>query len=167
MRTLHVLAAAAALLALAGCDQPAEGRLRDARQELNQRLVQSYGDDAIKGAVMAQHTLYPYHFVPNAAVLNKLGENDLQILAEHFRDHPGQVNVRRGDATTRLFRARVQTVLQAMEDAGVDTGKLVVTDALPGGDGMPSEQVLEIRAQADSRPQCAPPKTSVAAAGTK
>ena len=146
MKSLRMLAAVVALWALAGCELPQDA---PASEEMNRWIVESYGDDAIKNAIIAQHTLYPYHFIPNDALLSPLGEHDLRILTEHFRDHPGQLNVRRGNTDEALYQARVQTVVRLLKDDGAGAGKLVITDALPGGDGAPADQVLKIRAQDD------------------
>ncbi len=141
-----VAVAVVTLAAAAGCDN---GKERVARpqydpQTVDPWLVEVSSDLAVQNAVIRQHTLYPYHFVEYGAVLNELGERNLAILIEHYRRHPGPVNVRRGDASDSLYADRVATVRQALQDAGVDVEQVAVADRLPGGDGLPGEQVIRV-----------------------
>jgi hypothetical protein len=114
------------------------------RRLVNTQLVSSFGDIAMENAIISGHTLFPYHFVRNGAELNELGQRDLDVLAEHFVQNPGQLNVRRDSITTDLYKARVNVVLDRMKEAGVDTERVSVSDGMPGGPGMPSEMVLII-----------------------
>jgi len=131
---------------LAGCEG---GWIEEERVELDRMsradvaLVQAHYDVGIRRAVIEQHTLYPYHFVANAAQLNDLGRHDLAVLAEHYQEHPGPLNVRRGETPEGLYDARVAAVRNALADAGVHA-KIDPADALPGGRGMASEKVIQI-----------------------
>jgi hypothetical protein len=107
-------------------------------------MIQMLNNTTVENAVIAQHTMFPYHFVVNSSVLNELGRRDLGILARHFLTAPGQVNVRRGDAPDELYELRVSNVMERMIAFGVDPERVAVTDALPGGSGMASEFVLDI-----------------------
>ncbi len=105
--------------------------------------------DLIRGAsldkaLIVQSTLYPYHFVVDGAGLNELGERDLHVLAAHFRQSAGSLHVNRGGAGDALYDARVKAVLAALVEAGVDGGQMKLAEGLPGGDGMPSERIVEI-----------------------
>lgn len=102
---------------------------------------------AVERAIVVQHTLYAYHFVDGAAELNALGAKDLAVLAEHFRQHGGQLNLRRANAPAQLFDARVAAITKALTQAGVTAGRVTVADGLPGGDGMLSERVIAILAK--------------------
>jgi hypothetical protein len=99
---------------------------------------------AVERAIVVQHTLYAYHFVEGAAELNALGAKDFAILAAHFREHAGELNVRRANAPAPLFDARVAEVTRALAKSGVPDGRVRVGDGLPGGDGVTSERVIEI-----------------------
>ena len=145
MKTLQILATLAVLWVIAGCNDPAPPSGVDPGR-MNRWIVRSFRDDSMKNAIIAQHRLHPYHFVTNGAELNGLGDHDLKILAERFKDHPGKLNVRRGDLTAKLYKARVATVRAALQRDGVDVDKVAIVDGLPGGDGMESERVLQIRA---------------------
>ena len=131
---------------LAGCEG---GWIEEERVELDRmskvdvELVRTYYDTGVRRALIAQHTLYPYHFVDNAAQLNDLGLRDLTVLAEHYQENPGPLNVRRGKTPDALYDARVAAVRAALADAGVHA-KIDVGDALPGGQDMPSEKVIRI-----------------------
>jgi hypothetical protein len=109
-------------------------------RDLNTAEVEWYNKSAIDNAIIAQHTLYPYHFVPDGESVNELGEHDLNVLIDHFKNHPGKLNVRRGSASAELYQARVNFVIERMFNAGVRLGP--VEDGLPGGEGMSSERVL-------------------------
>lgn len=119
------------------------------RDQANAWMVSSISDTAINRAIVSQHTLYPYHFVENADALNELGHHDLDVLAEHFRDFPGRISIRQGGAPTELYESRVAKVVTALEMAGVRTNQVAVSDDLPGGSGMASEQVLLVLTEGD------------------
>ncbi len=128
-------------LVMAGCGlirQPPDDRVP------NVLMVNTYSDIAIDNAILAQHTLYPYHFVSDAAVLNELGKRDLGVLAAHYKDYPGTLNVSRSDVPQPLYAARLAEVRKALMEAGVKEQRMTITDGLAGGDGMKSEQVVKI-----------------------
>ncbi len=153
MNRMAVIAIAAALIA-AGCDDP---QPVDPYGQVNMALTNSLGDEAITNAVIRQHTLYPYHFVPNGAVLNELGQRDLDVLIDHYRSYPGELNIRRGDESERLYAQRTEGVLAAMVKAEVNAAKVKISDGTPGGAGMTSEEVIEIsKPKSSAAPQSAP-----------
>jgi hypothetical protein len=127
---------------LIGCDENQSPAVD--KGQVNKALVNTYNDMAIQNAIITQHTLFPYHFVQNSANLNELGERDLAILAGHLRDNPGNVNVRRAGNSSGLYQQRVSTVLDSLKAHGVDTARITIADAMPGGDGMVSERVIVI-----------------------
>jgi hypothetical protein len=99
---------------------------------------------SLNNAIVAQHTLYPYHFEAGSAELNELGVRDLDVLVAHFLKSAGDLNVRRGGAAQGLYEARLRTVLEKLAAAGVQSRSVAVKDGLPGGEGISSERVLEI-----------------------
>ena len=125
-----------------GCNQTVEKTVD--RPAINAGLLDSYNDIAIQNAIIAQHTLFPYHFVPNAAKLNSLGQKDLAILAKHFCENPGKLNVSQGDIESELYQERLNTVRTELTQAGVDTSRIALADGMPGGDALASEQILLI-----------------------
>ncbi|MFN0008446.1 MAG: hypothetical protein ACKVXR_11115 [Planctomycetota bacterium] len=109
---------------------------------------ESMRNASLNNAIISQHTLYPYHFTGGSARLNDLGERDLHVLADHFKEAqpgtPGELNVRRGTASPSLYEARIKFVLESLAAHGVEGGMVAVTEGLPGGDGMASERVIVI-----------------------
>jgi len=152
MRFRRPLAACAVLLCTVGCqsnksaprdpDLQPKGIISDAHGPINSAQVRGYQLEQVDNAIIRQHTLYPYHFVANSAVLNDLGTREVHVLANHYRTHPGPVNLNRDDESDGLYEARIKTVLDAMTEGGVDAGKIAVQEGLPGGDGLSSNQVV-------------------------
>lgn len=140
---IPLLACAAA--ALSGCDRGYRTRhIDDEVPAANVWMVRTMSDEAVENAVVAQRTIYPYHFVRDSAELTPVGERDVRVLAAHFRDHPGSLNVRRGDGADGLFDARTRSVAEALARHGVEPSSIRLTDNLPGGDGVSSDRAIEI-----------------------
>ncbi len=120
----------------------------DEKARLNAMLVRDYHLAADEAAVVRQSTIYPYHFESASARLNELGQRDVSILARRCGVAPGEapahISVRRGDTSDTLYRARLQTVRAMFAEAGVSVGTELADD-LPGGDGMRSDRVLEVK----------------------
>jgi len=125
-----------------GCEERV--KLSSDRQLMNTELVNSYNDIEVRNAIISECTLYPYHFAKSTAELNELGQRNLDILAEHFMENPGHLNIRRGSTPADLYRARVRLVLDKLEEAGVNARQISVSDDMPGGSGMTSERILTI-----------------------
>lgn len=138
-RTTVVLAGV--LVFVAGCQHV---RAVDPNGAVNKALAQSLGDEAIQNAIIRQHTLYPYHFVANAPELNELGRRDLDVLIDHYRRYPGALNIRRGSESEPVYAARVAQVLALMAEAELNAEKVTIADGMPGGEGLASEEVIEI-----------------------
>jgi hypothetical protein len=147
MKTWEVAAILLTLGIAAGCNGPSEqfmGRSGD-----DAALVRIHQDDGIRNAVIAQHTLFPYHFVADGAALNELGRQDLAILVDHFGGRAGRLNVRAGDVGPELRQERVQAVVDAMKAGGLQAESVVIADGLPAGEWMASERVVQILDQQD------------------
>jgi hypothetical protein len=128
---------------ICGCEESLQPEPID-KSAVNAELINTFNDISMENAIIAQHTLYPYHFIQNGGQLNKLGERDLSILAAHFKDYPGQLNIRRDGTTEDLYQARVSYILEQLTEAGVDSERVSVSDEMPGGSGMVSGQVINI-----------------------
>jgi hypothetical protein len=141
-RTL--IAALPALVLLAGCEQQDLSSLTvlGGDPELDRQIVCSVGACQERNAILAQHTLYDYHFQANSAQLNDLGQRDVAVLAEAYLDSPGPLNVQRGRAGADLYRSRVETVTEALRAQGVDTSRVNIREGLPGGEGLGSEDAV-------------------------
>jgi hypothetical protein len=139
MKRLLGSIAGLSVLCLLGCDT---GQTES--REVNTRIVQSLNNAAIRKAVIRQHTLYPYHFVPDCSQLNELGERELEVLAEYYCRHPGTLNIRRSDTDMSLYEGRVSTVRDRLAAAGVVVGRMTFRDGMAGGDGRPAAEVIAI-----------------------
>ncbi len=126
-----------------GCNEAVKEKGAD-KSLINAELVNALNDTAMRNAIISQHTIFPYHFGENSDKLNELGERDLAVLAGHFKDNPGQLNVCRDNTTENLYQARVNFVVNRLKETGVEIGRISVSDGIPGGQGMPSEKVLKI-----------------------
>lgn len=127
---------------LAGCSEQQTADRQDAN--LDAELVKTVNNIGVENAIIAQHTLYPYHFTANAEELNELGQRDLVVLARHFARHPGVLNIHRGDVPDDLYNKRIAHVLSGLQAAGVEMGRMQISEGMPGGSGMLSEQVVTI-----------------------
>ncbi len=133
MKPMLPIIAALFLLLPAACERP------PVRAEI--RALQNL---QIENGIIRQRTVYPYHFIPDTAVLNQLGSYDLHVLTRYFESHPGKLNVLRGDAGDALYEARVGSAMQELAMLGVQTDRLQIVDEFPPGDGMLSARVIII-----------------------
>lgn len=152
MKTLIGLCLTLTALMLTGCsnccDIPPSAEFNS---ETNAEMVNRIDDIAIHNAILRQHTLYPYHFEIDAPELNGLGRRDFDVLASHFRKYPGSLSLRKGDASDKLYKARLDAVNDALVKAGVTKDRVTLADVPPGGDGISSDQALRILKQPPNR----------------
>ena len=142
MRTSGVVAICLVCGLLCGCEEDARTA---ADRRLDQELVKTLNNVGVENAILTQHTLYPYHFVLDGAQLNDLGQRDFAVLARHYTEHPGLLNVRLGDGVSpELYKARVAFVTSRLKDAGIDPARVSISDGMPGGSGLPAERVVTI-----------------------
>lgn len=140
MKAICVLSALAVTLAAGGCGSYRQEAMD--RSQQNETFVRTINDAQVNAAVVRQRTIFPYHFVPYSAELTELGERDLRVLAAYFLQHPGQLNIRRGDADEALYAARIEATMAELELDGVDRNRLQVADELAGGDGIISVAIV-------------------------
>src|SRR5688572_29523898 len=69
---------------------------------------------SLRQAILDQRALYPYHFEIDSPELNELGERDFELLAEHYREHPGELRVSQGGASSELYARRVAGVMDEL-----------------------------------------------------
>lgn len=139
--TLRIIVIGSALLVV-GCSGAKKPQTKVNRGLLNRKLVKSLFNMQVENAVITQHTLYPYHFVENSAELNTLGEKDFEILSEHFAAHPGKLNIKQGVVSDELYGSRVETIVEKLQDNGVDMEKTVIEDGFAGGTGITSTRAI-------------------------
>ena len=143
VRTVLTVNLVVLCVVLCGCNGDARPEPVD-EGKMNAALINSFNDTAMENAIIAQHTLYPYHFVNDSDQLNDLGKRDLSILTRHLKDNPGPLNVSSDGSSDKLYKARVAYVGAQLKKNGVDLSKVVISDGLPGGSGMPSSDVAQI-----------------------
>jgi hypothetical protein len=142
MRTSGVVAICLVCGLVSGCPEDARTA---ADRRLDTELVKTLNNIGVENAIITQHTLYPYHFVVDGEKLNDLGQRDFAVLARHFTEHPGLLNVRREEGISpELYKARVAYVTSRLKDAGIDPARVSISDGMPGGPGLPSEQVVTV-----------------------
>ena len=140
MRTIPALLLGSLLAAAAGCRSPQE----DMHGIGSMWAGESLRAASLQQAIVTQATLFPYHFATGTARLNELGRRDVALLAAHFREHAGTLNVRRAGTAQSLYDERLTAVRQALSAAGVAPAQIALADAAAGGDGMDSGRVLHI-----------------------
>lgn len=150
MRTSGVVAICLVCGMMSGCEEDAR---TGADKRFDKELVRTLNNVAVENAIITQHTLYPYHFVADGEMLNGLGQRDFAVLARHFAEHPGLLNIRQGEGTSpELYKTRVAAVTSRLKEAGIEPGRVSVTDGMPGGPGTRSERVVTIlQKEADAR----------------
>jgi hypothetical protein len=142
MRTSGVVAICLVCGLVSGCEEDARTA---ANQRLDRELVKTLNNIGVENAIITQHTLYPYHFVVDGEKLNDLGQRDFAVLARHFTEHPGLLNVRLGERVSpELYKARVAYATSLLKEAGIDPARVSISDGMPGGPGMPAERVVTI-----------------------
>jgi hypothetical protein len=151
MKLCSTLVMGLACLLMVGCEQEQANQPVQDTRNLDVELVNAVNHVAVENAIIAQHTLYPYHFVADGEKLNDLGLKDFAVLARHFTEHPGILNIRRAETSTELYEARVAYVMSKLKEAGVETNRVSVSDGMPGGTGMPAERVVTILQREPSR----------------
>lgn len=145
MRFITVVLIAAMALFLGACKSTQSKQWpTQRRQVMNAWTVNDYHQDSIESGIVSQHTLYPHHFVPNGDALNELGARDVSVLAAHYRENPGALNLRRGGTTSGLYQARIDMVSAVLVQQGVDIDRVKMSNGQAGGDGMSSDRVLYI-----------------------
>ena len=142
MRPRPFAAIAASLLLAQGC--MTYERVQEPAGSREMWVSEAIQRSSIEKALVVQRTLFAYHFIHDSADLNELGLRDLGVLAAHFAEHPGELNVRRGGIPEQLYRDRVGRVAETMADLGVPKGTIRIVDGTPGGDGVSSARVIQI-----------------------
>jgi len=128
----------------AGCQEQHSSQETD---NLDVELVRALNNIGLENAIIAQRTLYPYHFIADSERLNELGRRDLAVLARHLREHGGALNVRQGQIAEELYYARLTQVADELKQAGVGIDRADLSDGLPGGDGISSQRTVMILTQ--------------------
>lgn len=122
----------------------------------------SYQDQALINGILAERTLYPHHFYLDTELLTAHGLRDLEILAAHYRNHPGPLNIRQGHVDDELYAARLARVEEQLGQWGVAVDEMTMTDTSPGGDGILSQRLYEAMEPGEALTPAAPAGIGVA-----
>ena len=95
-------------------------------------------------ALLADMTVCDMHFLPHRALLNDLGEQRLSRLASLMEAYGGAIYFSTDLQSEDLIAERMNTIVDFLAQAGIDTYQEVVVCDLPGGEGMESKQALVI-----------------------
>ena len=117
----------------------------DMLSQIDRWTVTVPNDQAVEAAVVTQRVLYDYHFVEGTDRLTQNGIRDLGILVRHFNGLEWQLNIKRGDVDAVLYEKRVDAVEFVLSSSGLDLALVVISDGLPGGNGLSSEDARRIR----------------------
>lgn len=139
MKCAVVILAVAATIAPLGC----VGARWDQERVQNVQMVNSAFDEQAEAAILAQQTIFPYHFVGATATLTDLGRHDLDVLARHYREHHGELVLRKGGANDELYASRIESVRAYLAREGVDPDWVAIRQGEAGGAGMSSERALQ------------------------
>lgn len=157
-RAAPVSAACIAAALLASCASPPSSDADRAtvsdsvqRSADRQFVGEPFKDQARQG-VIRQRALFEAHFVPESDRLTSLGRRDIAILADAMRTSGGGISIRCSHASPTLYAARVERVRNALIASGIDSSRVRVDDALPGGTGTITDDALFIRADIRAMP---------------
>ena len=139
--TALLLAVAASIAG--GCANHAPALEQDRYGSANETMIRTVFDQQVRNGIIAERTVYPYHFRTQSHELNELGERQLEVLATAFRTAPGELNLSRGEEPEELYDARVQTVHETLARHGVEPGSVAVLESIPGGRGMRSRDAAD------------------------
>ena len=160
MNRTRVLAALTLTAVLAGCDHK-DPYVNENARLMDQAMMDTVRMQPIDQAVIAQRTLYPYHFVAGNDTLEGIGRHDLRIIVDHYRDQGVPLNVNRGEASEQIYDARVRTVAKFIADCGVPDNRIQIVQGRPGGPGLPGAWVVKILSKMEPGGGAQQPKTGV------
>jgi hypothetical protein len=147
-------AAAAALTVSGGCNnKQTHDEASEAEMRVNAAIVQMHFDEQARAGAITGRTIYPYHFVADQTRLTPLGEEHVQTLALALAEEGGQpvrLNVRRGDASSELYDARIAALKDRFAAEGVEADRVVFADGLGGGKGMSTKEIADAERAAAS-----------------
>ena len=115
------------------------------QQAFDSWAVAAVRDAAFNSSILEQHALFPYHFAPNSPALTDLGQHDLSVLADAYKDNPGPLTLVKADTPDDLYARRRDAVAAALQQAGVPADKVTIADGLPGGNGITGQEAVAAR----------------------
>jgi hypothetical protein len=113
-------------------------------KSLNGWTVPASTEREVRQGVIAEQTLFPYHFVNDCPELTELGMRDVRVLAEHYRDCSGTLRIRQGGVSPQLYQARRAHVADVLCNLGVPRDRVKMTDLPAAGEGLTSTEAIKI-----------------------
>lgn len=130
-------------LVLTGCAETQEAAEAPIdKSAFNRALVDVYGQEMARQAIVREMTVYPHHFDAGGTHLNDLGRRDLLAMADHLRSNPGPVHLSVTGTPQRLIEARRVAVREYLAGEGLPMDLIEIDPGLPDGDGNSSRRVL-------------------------
>lgn len=135
------------LVACAACSTRSP-RLNAPPHGVSDRVVDSQGTFVYMtdNALLADMTVADRHFLPHRALLSTLGELRLRRLVSLMDAYGGTIRFSTNSTDGELTQQRINTVMEFLAQAGVDTTSEVVVQDMPGGRGMDAAEVILIKA---------------------
>jgi hypothetical protein len=99
----------------------------------------------IDNAILEDMALFDFHFVPNRARLNALGQQRVERLADLIELYGGQINLSSMESDETLLNARLAEVREYLSTCGADVGPDSVMLEQAGGRGISSKDAIFIR----------------------
>lgn len=141
-----VAAALGLLVAMVGCSKPNE-RLNAPPHGVAESVNKMQGTFVYMGdsALLADMTVSDMHFLPHREKLNSLGEQRIARLAELMKAYGGTVRLNSDASDEAMLKKRIDAVVAALAEFGVDTKGEIVKADLSGGRGMSAAEAVLIK----------------------
>ena len=146
-RTIWSLATAAALAAGVGGCKSNDERVTDADisadlVDQNRMLVRMALAENVYNGIAQERAVYPDDFEAGSAILNRLGEQRVEMLIDASRNSTQPIAVLRGGASDALYTARLDAVRQELIDGGIQSDAITLTDTHVGGRPQSSDRAI-------------------------
>jgi hypothetical protein len=141
-------ATALALVLVSGCMEP-NRRLNAPPHGLPYKTADMQGTVVYMAdnAMLEMMTVSDMHFLPERSILTGLGQQRLSRLASLMQAYGGMIRFNTDLQDKDLIAARMDTIVDFLAEAGIDTTTEVVVQDIPGGRGMPASEAILIRAK--------------------
>ena len=132
--------------AMFGCNQPQQ-RLNAPPHgaPMNTTDMQGTYTYMIDNAMLANMTMTDIHFLPHRKQLSSLGEERMSRMASLMEAYGGTLRYNSSVTDESLLSARMNTLMDFLAEAGIDTSGEVLVRDLQGGDGMNASEAILIR----------------------
>jgi hypothetical protein len=140
-----VLAPAALLPLITGCETPPDEHSPLLHTPLNKEALHTFYEPSIQHAVAYNMAMSDGHFQPHTVKLNGLGMHHLDRIGANLEQYGGTVRYETRITDEDLVTARLATVQNYLIDTGLDMTDVKIVKGLSGGRGILSVDALEAR----------------------